>query len=314
GLEQLVPVDGRFVMDTDGDSDLDGHEWANAGDPFDPLVQSNDTTPPSVLGGGPSVLWTTNKVGRVTFETDELVTYSLTLTPTFPGLPVLTFGDGELRRTHAVIVHDMLPVVYNANLVITDLASLSTPIAFQVVPRPFTDLPQTVVATNLAWNQTAFSVPPGAMQAIADVTITRKTTLSTAQDHVVVARVLVDGVPATAANLTSSPSAFCVNGVPYTPANHLNPVLGPFVISPATAANGTSTLTFGLNGLSSGQKVTLTLEAVGEIDPANAICAGTVADPDMIPGGTANPQIRIPLFWSFPDTEKPFRAIDIIVP
>ena len=103
-----------------------------------------------------------------------------------------------------------------------------------------------------------------------------------------------------------------MNGVPYTPAFHLDPVLGPFVISPATAANGTSTLSFGLNGLSTGQVVTLTLEAVSLIDPSDTTCAGTVNDPKLVPGGNAS--FFFPSFWSFPDTEKPFRAIDIVVP
>ena len=315
GLEQLAPVDGRFLVDTDGDGDWDGHEWANGGDPFNGAVQSNDVTNPSVVGGGPAVLWTTSKVGRVTFETDELSTYSLTLTPLLPLVPVLSFSDGEFRRTHGVIAHDMFPSMpYTARLQITDLAGLTSSYGFNVNPRVATDAAQTVIASNLSWSQTIFSVPTGAMQATASVTVTHKNNLSTAQDHVVAAKVLVDGVPAGVANLTSSPSSFCVNGVPYTPANHLDPVLGPFVISPATAANGTTTLSFGLNGLSSGQVVTLALEAVSEIDPNNPVCAGTVADPDMIPGGAPNPQITSPRFWSFPDTPKAFRAINIRVP
>ena len=315
GLEQLTPVDGRFVIDTDGDNDWDGHEWLNLGDPFNAAVQSNDTTLPSVVGGAPSVLWTTSKVGRVTFETDELATYSLTLTPVFPQLPTLNFSDGEFRRTHAVIVHDMFPsVTYSARLQITDLAGLSNTYGFNVTPRVFTDSGATVIATNLGWRQTAFSVPTGSMQATVGVTVTRKTTLSPAQDHVVVARVLVDGVPATGANLTSNPNAFCVNHVPYTPTFHLDPVLGPFVISPLSTATGATTLTFGLNGLTTGQVVTVTLEAISEVDPANPTCLGTVADPNMIPGGAPSTQIITPSFWSFPDTEKPFRAIEIVVP
>ena len=315
GFEQLTPVDGRFVKDTDGDNDWDGHEWNNLGDPFNAAVQSNDTTNPSVVGGAPNVLWTTSKVGRVTFETDELTTYSLTLTPVFPQLPTLSFSDGEFRRTHAVIMHDMFPSVpYSARLQITDLANLTNSYGFTVTPRVFTDAAETVIASNLAWRQTAFSVPAGSMQATVGATVTKKTTLGNAQDHIVVAKVLVDGVPATSTTLTSSPSAFCVNNVPYTPTFHLDPVLGPFVISPLSGSNGTTSLSFGLSGLSSGQVVTLTLEAVGEVDPNNPICPGTIADPNMIPGGTANPLITSPRFWSFPDTPKAFRAITIQVP
>lgn len=47
-FDEALLGSNRFVRDSDGDGDLDGHEAFNAGNPTNAAVQSNDTTPPAL--------------------------------------------------------------------------------------------------------------------------------------------------------------------------------------------------------------------------------------------------------------------------
>lgn len=317
GLEQLTPVDGRFVVDTDGDGDWDGHEWLNGGDPLNPAIQSNDTTVPSIPAGAPTVAWQTSKIARLLFETDELSTASLTLVPNFPQLQTLTFNEWQPTKIHALIAHDLYPnvgtaVQYTGTLTLTDLAGLTQSYPVAVTPEPFTDLPTVVIASSLQFGPILWSVPAGSMNTTATVNVINKQTQVPQAGQHVIAKVTVNGVAQTAANLVSSPNSFCVANVPYvsTPPFIVNPVPGPFVISGPTDAAGNASLTFNLHGLTSGDVVTLTLEAINPVDSSQPICTGTVADPNLLAtvGGV------FPSLWSFPDTPRAARAVGVVVP
>lgn len=85
--------------DSDGDGDLDGVEQQHGGDPLDPVVGANDTSPPQV--SDVRVVFVTLSVAKIQFDVDELSTWSASWTSGQQS------GDAnsDLRdRTHTVIL------------------------------------------------------------------------------------------------------------------------------------------------------------------------------------------------------------------
>ncbi len=318
-LERRTPVDGRYIVDWDGDGFWDGHEVLNGGDPFNGLVLPVDVTNPSfvnVPAGGLGASWTTAKVARLVFEPSELATYNLTLTPPAgTGLPTLSYTSNEPRLMHNVVVHNLYPgqISYNAALTVTDLAGLPSPTQnFTVQSGFFNDGPEVVVIDDLQW-----SSPPsgsGTVTFAAKTVVTKKTSgppRVAAPNRVMVLRALINGKPATNANLTvpaGQPTAFCVNQLPYSAWLPRGGFPGPFIITGATNPSGITTINFTLSGLMSGDEVTLVPEFVSSLDNTAPICNGTTIDTNLNPN-VPNVTFFVPVNWSFPDTPKQYRTL-----
>jgi hypothetical protein len=199
-------------------------------------------------------------------------------------------------------------VTYNGALVLRDLVNNQSPAPLPLPPavmKPFTDGGDTVVCGDLRWGP--ISRTGNLVSFSATARVDKKTALAPTKDHLVAARVLVNGVPASA-NLVAAPRSFNVNGVLYTA------IPGPFVVSPQmTTPAGTTQFVFQLRGLQSGDLVQLSLEAIAPaFDPLNH----NPQDPNF--AGLTLPPITgenpIPVHWSLPDTPTAFRCIEWKMP
>lgn len=307
--------------DSDGDTWWDGHEFLNGGDPFNAAVVPNDTTNPSILNF--NAQWTTAKAARLTFETSELATYSLTLTPPGgTGLPVILSSGNRFKLQHDAVISTLYPgQSYNGLLTVTDLAGLTAQTAFAIAVRGFTDLSTTTVVGDLTWTPQPDPVLPGVVHFTVKARVDFKTSgppRTPAVNHVLVARPLVDGQTVAPANLsTGQPQAFCVNGFAYPPPFALGTTLGgPFVVSNPTDPAGATSFLFTLSGLTSGQEVFLSVEAVGLQDPATPLCPAPAIGPNLVNSGTPGGSFLrlVPTDWSFPDTPQSFRALTYVQP
>ena len=294
GLESLA---GQSTVDTDGDSFWDGHEFWNGGDPFNPAVTPNDTTPPFV--SVVSLDWVTAKVARVTFTTNELTQFSMSYLSA--GGDVVQHKETTFGWHHSVVLSGFAPgTSYAGTLALQDLAGLSATVALPRIQLtlPFNDPQGVVIVGDLRWTN-VLPTPGGASNFTASVRVDEKVTGLPMADHIVVARVLVNGVPATT-NLTANPTSFAVNGVPYAA------IPGPFVISrQLTGANGQTALSFTLAGITPADVVELSIEAVG---PVVSPQTHNPNAPDMA-GTNVWPDPPVPSSWSFPDTPASNRCI-----
>jgi len=314
-FEGLTPTgeDGRYVVDTDGDGDWDGYEWENGGDPFDPSVGADPSMDqdPAILSAPPEFQWTTTRVGRLTFETDELTTAHLTLVPN-ASTPTLEVSSDLFKRQHGMIVDRFSPgVTYLATLTITDVGGRDEMYDFSVTSTNFVDGPDVVILGDLHWTTTD-PVPgvPGRYHFVADARVDFKIHLPPglpAGGQVVIARALVNGVPVTNLDLTTQDTGFCVLSVPYLDPPIINATPGPFIVSGESDPNGLTQLDFELDGLVPGDEVDLVIEAIDDyLDTACSI------GPNLGVPSQTNPVI-IPVGWSFPDTPKEFRALEFVV-
>lgn len=294
-----------YNVDSDGDGDWDGHEWFNGGDPHDDMVQANDSTPPGLLGpfgGSINLQWTTSNSARLTFETDELTTFSLTYDSGFtPFLPLITHTETEFKWVHDVVLPGFFfGLDYTGTITLTDLAGLTTTLPLPVAEiEPGQILPSTVLVNDLQ------AVGPLAQTGTttrfqASVNIVRRDSLGAVADHIVVARVFRDDVAAAAVGGTAT--SFKVNGVTYAA------IPEPFVISKAlTDSNGDTTLSFTLQNVGANEKIDLVIEAVGPaFDPDNY----DPNDPDMA-GAQAGLTPPFPANWNLPNTLARNRAINL---
>lgn len=293
GLESAA---GQSTVDTDGDTFWDGHEFWNGSDPFNAASTPNDIAPPTT--SGVNLDWVTAKVARLTFTTNELTKFKLSyFSPT--GATVQATRS-DMQWHHSIVLSGFSPgSTYQGTITIEDLAGLTTNVALpSLTTQGFNDPPGIVVVGDLQWTS-VLQTPGGPTTFNASVRVDEKISGAAMADHLVVARALVNGVPATT-NLTASPTSFKVNGVPYAA------IPGPFVISQQlTGATGHTNLTFSLTGLLATDVVQLSIESVGPaFDPTNHVST----DPDMA-GTDVWPDPPIPLNWSFPDTKKANRCI-----
>ncbi|MEM7588308.1 MAG: cytochrome c peroxidase, partial [Acidobacteriota bacterium] len=321
-LERTTPVDGRYVVDWDGDGFWDGHESLNGGDPFDPLVLPVDVTNPSVANAPLAADWTTARVARLRIEASELSIYSLTLTPPGgTGLPPLSYVASEPRMLHNIVVHNLYPGQqnYSATLTLRDLAGLpSSTQNFTVQSSDFNDGAEMTVIEDLEWTG-----PPsgsGTVTFQAKAKVTKKTSgppRQAAFNRVMVLRALINGKPASSSNLSvpaGQGTDFCVNQVRYSTLTPFGEFPPPFIITKPTNGSGITAIDFTLSGLSPRDVVTLVPEAISSLDLADRLCTGSSTDPNLKPIVPGPAPVVVPFNWSFPDTPKENRKLEFVHP
>lgn len=291
---QITPKTLIDVADTDGDGWPDGHEVANGGNPVNAAIPSNDVTPPSIVS--PVTQFVSARVARINVETDEPCVISVTyqdslgnvstrtttlfarthtllldnLQPSTGGTPWMTYTGGIVARDHAGLasVTSPLPTMPAYNLGLT--GSPPPPIT----TRNFSDEVPKVVASGLAFTSVQRNQATNTLTATATVRVEQKLGGPPAiplNGRHVVARVFKNDVLQTgwSAGGTSSREDVLLFGPSATPYLRL---ASPFLVSALSGpplAAGTTTLTFSLSGLNTGDEVTLNLELIGEEDPAS---------------------------------------------
>ena len=335
------------------DRDLDG--LVNSVDPAPetPFVDAGDTTAP-VFTVTPQLLWATSKTARVAFETDEPTVYRITYGEGHvPNRCVPKSADcqatsSEWSTAHTPLLKDLLPstnvsngvydivtFTYDTTIEVFDRAGNSTTFAlpqFDSAPYGPRD-DQDIIIGGLNWRRFD-DFGPGPLQAAAEVKVIYKhgaTPQPPAPDRVVVARVLVDGEVNTDW-VPLGPNSFKVDHVEVvgpTDSKRLN-VDGPLLVGLETDVEGMTKLAFELGGLTVGQQVTLNIESVVIIDPAQAaayhasLAAASACTTSGGPGtvdcdgdGLLDCCLEVPVTfhgraltrWSFPDTQPQNRFL-----
>ncbi len=91
-----------FNPDTNGDGLWDGAQFYNGGEAAIHADATNNS--PNVVGGTPDFQWATLTTARMTFETDEMTTAVLTLTPVPPLVPPIVLTDDKAGMHHNLLV------------------------------------------------------------------------------------------------------------------------------------------------------------------------------------------------------------------
>jgi hypothetical protein len=125
-----------FVVDTDGDGVWDGAAVSGGGEPAINNHTANNSpdfiNPTSgVIDTSfiPSFQWVTQRCARLTFETDELTTAELTLTPQgeLASLPAISVKESTPKLQHNLLVNTLVwPATYNGSLKITDRGGITS--------------------------------------------------------------------------------------------------------------------------------------------------------------------------------------------
>jgi hypothetical protein len=306
-----------YVRDSDGDGFGDGHELANHSSPIDAQSLPTDTVIPTV--SNLRVLWTSARVAAIAFDTDEPTSCEIEYSNAAG--PAQTVRESSFQRSRRVLLTGLVPSsgpavpsLYTGAVRVTDEAgntkSVPLPVIhagdffFDPTSSGLPEGPFTVVVGELSWIEELRWLDPeispsGVLKATALARVDKKLDVPSrpaARDHVVIASLLVNGVPAQ--SFTSpEPTQFTVLKAP--PA-----FPGPFVMSRPTEDDGIAALTFTLPGLSPGDRVQLVIAAVATSDPATY-------DPRAPDFG--NEDNFIPLGrWSFPDTPAAARSLTIV--
>jgi len=115
--------------DSDGDGDLDGHEVEHGGDPNDPGIGSDDQVPPTI--SAERVLFVTNTVAKIQFQTDELCTFEATWSQ---GNQSGGVTSDLPERHHTVILRGLRPDarIHDVELLARDLSGNTSQLLLQV--------------------------------------------------------------------------------------------------------------------------------------------------------------------------------------
>lgn len=143
----------RFVRDSDGDGDLDGHEAFNGGDPTNPAIQSNDTTPPVLTFS--RVDHTGASYVKYVLVFSEPVTLAITATNA-------TTGHTTVERRFVPRQWDSVTVQrLQASLPAINFAAAPYVLGYPVPPTPGVAYPYTlsIVATDLGGNSVTVAGP-----------------------------------------------------------------------------------------------------------------------------------------------------------
>lgn len=128
--------------DSDGDGDPDGHETAYAGDPLDPQIGSNDGTAPGILDL--RVVYATNRVAKIQFETDEPARFTAGWTS---GLQSGEDASGIFEKSHTVVFRGLRSnQSHDVTLEVVDLGGNATTL---VLPGFVQTLPPTFSAASV---------------------------------------------------------------------------------------------------------------------------------------------------------------------
>jgi len=133
-LDEVALGTDMFNPDTDGDLDFDGHEVLEGGDPLDPAITSNDTTPPVI--GNLRLTFVTTRMAKIQFDTNELTRVDAAWT-----LPASSGGTTSdvFEKNHTVLLRDLRANRnYAVALTVTDLSgnAVQVPVA-GVATQPF---------------------------------------------------------------------------------------------------------------------------------------------------------------------------------
>lgn len=296
---------------------------------------------PVIIPNGPTVAfqWLTEETGRLTFETNELTTATLSLVCTDPPHRVQLQED-SFKMQHNFVVAELIPsrrpslttpsividTIYAVTLTVTDVNGDDTPASWSITTAPQSDAGanpiQGIISPQMdSFITTALSAPTspnGAdVDCMASGTISRRLTFppdSPGTPMVVIARVFINGEPATAADFVANATnplnqPFRVGHLPYAA------VQPPFVWD-ETDVLGQFAIAFTLKGTSFavGDDVVLAIDVAGRSDPIGA-------NPPDLEGETEGPVFQdgatspiVPSKWSFVETKKALRTVTLTHP
>lgn len=146
----------RFVRDSDGDGDLDGHEASNGGNPTNAAIQSNDTTPPALTFA--RVDHTGASYVKYVLVFSEPVTLAITATNA-------TTGHTTVERRFVPRQWDSVTVQrLQASLPAINFAAPPYVVGYPIPPTPGVTYPYTlsIVATDLGGNSVTVAGPGAA--------------------------------------------------------------------------------------------------------------------------------------------------------
>src|SRR5262245_1012996 len=241
--------------------------------------------------------WVTQRIARLSFETDEMAIAELTLTPIgFPNAPTIVVSDDVPKMQHNLQPMDLIfPLTYDVSLKLTDMKQPAVPLprtnVVFVNNIPDLDLFARVGPATHAHGiiLKQLAVPDGFPQPVSatawsfryEGTVSNKGQAVLANEWVA-ARALIKGVPATTTQfkkeLQQPGVTFYVANFEYAPGAFPVPdvIPGPFAIGRApqitatfepTQTDGKFRINFNLDlagvTLSVGDTVTLCIEAIG---------------------------------------------------
>lgn len=310
GAELIAGTD-PLRRDSDNDGHYDGPELNAGSDPLNEASLPSDAEAPVVRKL--RLDWTTSRVARFSFETDEPATWSIALegnsvidgVPTpLPNQPApfepLPRGDAVLQRLHSALVTGLLPstegeveIVYEGKLMVSDRSGNTRLVDLpEIVTPPFTNRVEhqlTVVDLELE----NISKTPNSMRGDLVARIQSKVAgppFPPAGGIALVTRVLVNGVPST--QLTAAtPNSFTI-------ASEEPVVPGPFLIG-ISNVDGEVRVPFQLKGLQFGADITVNVEYV-------------MPAPQNFPFDTNFTQTPLLGFWDFSATPQSGRSFNLI--
>ncbi|HEX6883763.1 MAG TPA: hypothetical protein VF530_10300 [Planctomycetota bacterium] len=259
----------------------------------------------------PRLLWSNARVAKLTFETSVPTDAELHFRTTV-GPPRLV-RSRDRARTHTLVLQDLAssaPGVvrfdYVADLVVTDARGkrIAVPLpSFASGDSIASPTSFVAVVSEAAWERADWDAGSGTLTARARFRLTRKPGLALrrpAADHVLVARLIVDGA-VHGSFAGSAPRSFTLSGEPY------GSLPGPFLFSSTSRvtgddADGVVTLDFTATELGERPEIFLNVEALPKIDPA----VFDPAAPDFNSIAT--------LSWSLPDTRPELRRLRLELP
>lgn len=275
-----------FAIDFDRDTVLNADE-SSAANEFVFAAPADDSTNPGFVAA-PDFQWFTTRVARLTFETTELTTAVLTLTPdtasASAGATTIVVESPDLRRVHGMVPLRLEPgMTYDVSLEVTDAYDDSTTYddsgTWQLTAADRSQRQVNldgVVVADLDGSVTASG--DDYLFTVTGVVNERLTLPVTPVDtaYLVVARILLDGVPDDASSsafvtLTSPPNPIDTFYVLQEGATaEETGIAGPFVTditgqTSQSEGDGEFTIKFQLDGdaLDTVSEITFSLEAVG---------------------------------------------------
>lgn len=301
-VQGLPPGNGRTF----------GHARAHA---LAPRKGSSDSRglppPPPLFRVQPRVLWSNAAVAKITFETSVPTGWEIHYGTPAGGRRVAR--SREPARVHTAVLQDLEPSTrdlvtffYQGDLTVFDAAGRSAS-----VPLPgFATSPMIAAAQSLLsvvgeaeWEASDWNADERSLRARARFQLQRKpggALRLPAADHLVVARLIVDGRVHSAVT-SPGPSAFLVSDEPY------DALPGPFLLSTPSRVEGAATdgsvlLEFEATALEPGSSLVLQIVAIPPIDPE-------VFDP-----AAPNFNGAFAFGWSMPDTPPGLRQLELVLP